>query len=586
MNLKRRMFIGGVVVIWLAALWFPIASFAATAASQGQLRVPVSLAPEWSALIAGAPLIVRGQVLSTESYWGDGRTEIMSRSVVEVRYGLKGAAPAQLIVYTQGGQLATGGISMVTTNAATLAKGEEVLLFLAAREDGYEVVPDEQGKYEVQETVAFNSSRFLVRPLDQLYAEWEAASQDVHAPRSWPTIEAGIQKEPIVGGLDYVYNNIKWSVNQIDYTINLNSNQMNQGDGSANDFLTAIIHGAEAWTWVAGADFNMNYAGANSSTDIGYNGANEVIFINRGLTDPQGNSRPLAAARIYYLGTTIVETDIWINDAYNWDATGAPDGDEVDLESTIAHEFGHWLSLGHDPDSAALMFPVVTMGTLKREVHNDDRRGIEFIYPCSGGVCNPPTPTPTLTSTSTPSPIPTITQTPTRTPTPTVTPTPTLIPTPVMAIIEPGTGGHLCLPLTSNANIDLDAPGGAVDQPTTLEAHPAPLPLGAGDAGMQVLLPFTIEARQDGKLQTEFVFLQPVTLTVSYPDTAIWFVEEPVVNVYHYAPAKHGWEEAACGEVLHDLAANRLVVPICHLSTFGIFGRGRGNVYLPLVVQK
>ncbi len=580
MNRKRKMLIGGVVVVLLAALWFPIASFAAAATGQGQVRVPVSLAPDWSALIAGAPVIVRGQVLTTESYWDDGHTEILSRSVVQVRYGLKGAAPAQLTVYTQGGQLATEGISMVATNAATLAKGEEVLLFLAPREDGYEVVPDEQGKYAVQESVAFNASRFLVKPLDQLYGEWEAASQDVHAPMSWSTIEAGIQTEPIVRGLDFVYNNLKWPVSQIDYTVNLNSTQMNQGDGSADDFLTAIVHGAQTWTLVPSADFSMNYSGTNSSTDIGYNRANEVVFINRGLTDPQGNGRPLAVARIYFMGATIVETDIWINDAYNWDATGAPDGDEVDLESTIAHEFGHWLSLGHDPDSAALMFPVITMGTLKRELHTSDRQGIEFIYPCGGGVCNPPTPTPTPTPTSTPSP------TPTMTPTPTVTPTPTLTPTPVVALIAPGTGGHLSMPLTNNATVELDAPGGAVDQPTALEARPAPLPLGASDVGMQVLPPFTIEARQGGRLQTEFVFLHPVTLTVSYPDTALWFVEEPAVNMYHYVPGEHGWEDAACGEVLHDLAANRLVVPICHLSTFGLFGTGSGNLYLPLVVQE
>ena len=580
MTAKYQIFIGGTVLVLLIVLWFPIAGFAAAASDQGQPRVPVSLAPDWPTLIAGAPLIVRAHVLSTESYWDDDHTGILSRSVVEVRYGLKGAAPARLTVYTQGGHLATEGISMVASNAATLAENEEVLLFLAACEDDYGIVPDEQGKYTVEGSVATNPSRFLVKQLAQLYAEWTAASPDVQAPIDWPTIEAGVQSEPVVGGLDFVYNNIKWPVNAITYTINLNSTQMDQGDGSAAEFRTAIVQGAQTWNWVPGADFNMNDGGANASTDIGYNGANEVIFMDRGLTDPQGNGRPLATARIYFLGTTIVETDILINDAYDWDATGGPAGNEVDLESTITHEFGHWLSLGHDPDSAAVMFPVITMGTLKRELYDNDRRGIEYIYPCGAGVCNPPTPTPTVTPTATPSPTPTITQTPTRTPTPTITPTP------VVVIVEPSSGGRLTIPLTSNATIGLDVPVGAVDQTTTLEGRLAPMPLGVSDVGTQVLLPFAIDASQAGRLQTEFAFLQPVTLTLSYPDAAVWFFEEATLNMFDYAPTQQDWEAAACGEVLHDLASNRLVVPICHLSTFEVVGTVSGRVYLPLVVQE
>jgi hypothetical protein len=62
-------------------------------------------------------------------------------------------------------------------------------------------------------------------------------------------------------------------------------------------------------------------------------------------------------------------------------------------------------------------------------------------------------------------------------------------------------------------------------------------------------------------------------------------VTEEALDLYHFVSLTQEWQIAACGEVTHDVAANRLVVPICHVATFGVFGAGSGTVYLPMVEQ-
>ncbi|MEZ4727420.1 MAG: matrixin family metalloprotease [Caldilineaceae bacterium] len=89
-----------------------------------------------------------------------------------------------------------------------------------------------------------------------------------------------------------------------------------------------------------------------------------------------------AAAQVWYTDDqTIVEADIWINDDYPWSAVATTDAHAVDLQSTLLHEFGHWLVLGHFTDANAVMFPRLTTGTQKRTLQQPDILGISAIYP-------------------------------------------------------------------------------------------------------------------------------------------------------------------------------------------------------------
>ena len=331
----------------------------------------------WPALVAGADVIVRARVLNTITNWqGD---ELASAHLLETRYTLLGEPPARFVVHTRGGVL-PNGLGMVLSNMPNLSTNEEALLFLARNADDSFRITTEDGKLTVVNGYANNVMHLQSTPLTTLYPELAAADSRVNVPANWPEIEAAVDTEPVVGGLDYVFNNLKWPTNRIEYRVNLNSQHIGPEDGSAADFLASITRAADTWNFVPEADFTMVYTGATTNTAPGYNLSNDVMFIDEGATDENGNYRPLAVARIFFIGQTIVETDIKVNDGHNWDARGQLGPDEIDLQSVMLHEFGHWLSLGHDPDERAVMYSSVTIGVMKRDLYRTDRDGIIFIY--------------------------------------------------------------------------------------------------------------------------------------------------------------------------------------------------------------
>ncbi|KAF8370069.1 hypothetical protein HHK36_031901 [Tetracentron sinense] len=52
----------------------------------------------------------------------------------------------------------------------------------------------------------------------------------------------------------------------------------------------------------------------------------------------------------------------------------------MDLESVAVHEIGHLLGLGHSSVQGAIMFPSISPGVTKRQLHGDDIQGIRTLY--------------------------------------------------------------------------------------------------------------------------------------------------------------------------------------------------------------
>ena len=533
----------------------------------------------WAPLVGQADLIVRAQVGQTESFWADGHTQIESRHLVQVRYALLGQAPLELSVHTVGGMLEPDGLAMVAPEQPTLADGEEVLLFLRRSGDEYSVAGDNGGKYLVYNGYATNPAFHLEMAQAGLYSIL-AGQPGVVIPADWQAIEAAVQPEAVVGGLDFKYNDYKWPVNTVEYVVNVNSQRIGPDTGDAEAFLAAITGAAWTWNLVPEADFNLIYTGETDAVDVTYNKVNEVVFVDRGEITEDGYLQPLAVARVYFFPDgPIIETDIWVNDAYQWDATGSPDRGKIDLQSVVLHEMGHWLSLGHDNDSGAVMYPTITLGTLKRVLHDNDRRGIIYIYPCQepGDVCNlePPTPSPT--------PSPTPTNTPTPTPTPTSTPTPLPTSAPITGTVSPDAGGMITFTSATSTTIHLEAAAGAVVTSTQLEIRQAALPGILPRDGNRALQVFSVIATRNGEELEQFEFVRPVTLTIGYLDDGLEPAKEAGLLVYAFLPDLELWEDAACGPVSCNAMLNRLELPICHLSTFGVFEPADKMVYLPTV---
>ncbi|XP_021747908.1 metalloendoproteinase 3-MMP-like [Chenopodium quinoa] len=62
----------------------------------------------------------------------------------------------------------------------------------------------------------------------------------------------------------------------------------------------------------------------------------------------------------------------------NW--SDDPGKDQFDLPSVVLHEMGHLLGLSHSDDVNAVMYATIRVGQRKRELQDDDIKGIQAIY--------------------------------------------------------------------------------------------------------------------------------------------------------------------------------------------------------------
>ncbi len=332
-------------------------------------------------LVEQAELIVRGRVTKVESGWHADQRLIESTVTIATAYTLLGNAGPTVTVHTPGGYLATEGIGMVSMHAADFVAGEEVLLFLHQSAQRWQMVNGAAGKFLVQGNYAINRDVALVESVDGLLVTVAtlSANRDTTpgiariwrhaAPNSQPLPMRATQTQAGVP---------KWATPHATATfyLNVNSRQMNGQSTDSSDLRNAIIAAANQWNTVASADFSLRYGGPTAVTTTGYDGVNAILFMRKG---PKERA---AAAEVWYTADrTIVEADIWINDDYQWDTSGQPAANAVDLQSALLHEFGHWLILGHIAQTEAIMFPRLAAGTVKRALHAEDIAGISAIYP-------------------------------------------------------------------------------------------------------------------------------------------------------------------------------------------------------------
>jgi Ca2+-binding RTX toxin-like protein len=333
------------------------------------------------ALVQTSDLIIRGRVQTIHAFWRTDQRIIESNVTIAVAYTLLGDSSPQVTIRTVGGYLAAEEIGMVSPHAATFAVGEEVLLFAVQQEAGWRTVGGATGKFLVKGNQVINHDLALAHSLEGLLPTVvelvKRRGLQTQLPTAWRHLTAWPvtqQAQTLTAQSD----KRRWATPHASaaFYLNLNTAQMGDADGDHNAFRQAIVAAANRWGAVADADFTLAYAGETNATATGYNGVNEVLFMRK------GSQERAAAAQVWYTADqTIVEADIWINEDYAWNATGAPDADEVDLQSALLHEFGHWLILGHSADGDAVMFARLTAGTLKRDLQPPDERGIRAIYP-------------------------------------------------------------------------------------------------------------------------------------------------------------------------------------------------------------
>jgi hypothetical protein len=166
-------------------------------------------------------------------------------------------------------------------------------------------------------------------------------------------------------------------------------------NNSVTDFpgwQNAIWKGANQWNEVESAFFAFvegSLTSANSRTRDGIN----LVYFDNNYDNFAPGSNIIAFSATFQSGSWAVESDLI------WNAAGFPPGidgesDRQDMQSVIAHEFGHHLGLGHTGDAGndqpgagevireAVMYWASSDGdTANRVLNIDDVMAVTSVYP-------------------------------------------------------------------------------------------------------------------------------------------------------------------------------------------------------------
>jgi hypothetical protein len=148
-------------------------------------------------------------------------------------------------------------------------------------------------------------------------------------------------------------------------------------------------------------------------------------------------------------------------------------------------------------------------------------------------------------------------------------------------ITDPTVAHTLVFTPTGGGRTTVLIPANAVDQPTELVYQPftpATRPPNSAFAGRA----FDLDAYRGDAPVANLQFQQPVTVIIEYTDADVAALDENTLMLYRWVPAMATWEDAACSAYVRQPAQNRISVPICNLSRFGLFG-AMEYVYLPAV---
>jgi hypothetical protein len=161
------------------------------------------------------------------------------------------------------------------------------------------------------------------------------------------------------------------------------------------EYFAPIEAGAEAWNNVRSAYWEFEIGNTVSNSSVAQDGVNLVFFDTAGVNFPP-STQIIAFSSTFTSGTGsnfhAVESDlVWNARDYPPNPTDKPGG--IDLQGTVAHEFGHHLGLGHlgpvgGPPGVGETIPEATMygfaspgDTTARSLHIHDKAGVTSIYP-------------------------------------------------------------------------------------------------------------------------------------------------------------------------------------------------------------
>jgi len=363
---------------WLnIAIFFIVVSSLIPLAFSGAVQAD-SVKGNLKELTDAADSILVGTVTERSSYWNDEHTRIYTSVVFSVEDRIKGeAGPDNVTITVPGGEVE--GLGELVSEMPSFAQGEKAVVFLKklnkAQLPQAKSLPDKFPAQQFEVYAGFRG-KFPIKgdKIDSLpVAEFKDRVNKIVGGQALPATELDIS--PSLVTMPYLYAGYSWPhppAPVIPYRINENASSCT-GEGAA------VQNAATTWA-AAGANFSFSYAGTTTATAYGFDGVNEIMWVNMGGTNI------LAVTYIWYSGSTILENDVEFNKHYNWSTSPTCPGGYYDVQSVGLHEFGHWLCLSdlyNAADAAKVMYGYASSGTTKRALTADDIAGIQSIYGAS-----------------------------------------------------------------------------------------------------------------------------------------------------------------------------------------------------------
>ena len=183
---------------------------------------------------------------------------------------------------------------------------------------------------------------------------------------------------------------LKWPSMPVRYFVTDRSG----GGVSAPQFEQAVARAWASWDQVDSAELSTEFAGFTASAPSLNDGISTI-----GFSDRPDQDRVLGATNFLVdtVSGDIVESDIFLNSAFEWSVVGPGEPNRFDVESIALHEIGHMLGLAHSAlgetelraggrrvlGAEAVMFPIAfsSGSTQGRTLKADDITGVSDIYP-------------------------------------------------------------------------------------------------------------------------------------------------------------------------------------------------------------
>lgn len=177
------------------------------------------------------------------------------------------------------------------------------------------------------------------------------------------------------GANDYVFMGHEWG--SFSPPAAYKVNPAGSGVGSAAT-INAVNRAAQRWENDPLTNINFTNTGTTGKSGVDlWDGVNTISFVN------QPSAGYLAIAHIGWSGGNQMVFDIVVNTKYRM-GDGGGSGTWFDIETTVAHEIGHVLGLGHPGSSSEVMYASITNNQVK-PLGAGDRNGMFQLYPGPAG---------------------------------------------------------------------------------------------------------------------------------------------------------------------------------------------------------